>query len=342
MRRPWLAPLTPLYAAGVALRNASLTQGPVRRLRWPVVSVGNLSTGGAGKTPLTIELARLLTDNGFHIDVLSRGYGRESASPARVRPEGTAVEFGDEPILIARETGVPVYVAAQRYQAGVLAESEADAARASEQHKFDQSQSTLAHILDDGFQHRQLHRDVDILLMNRADWHDSLLPAGNLREALHAATRANILAIPADDPGLEAELSAWGWRGPIWRLRRRMEVPKVDGPVVAFCGIARPEQFFAGLEAAGMRVAARMVFRDHHRYSARDVDRLLVEARSAGAAALITTEKDRIRLGSLAASPAIEVSFLTARLRVQIESEAAAVDDLTSRLREAGSVLNLG
>ena len=339
MRRPWLAPFTPLYAAGVALRNTSFTRRPVRRLCWPVISVGNLSTGGAGKTPLTIELAKLLTDNGFHVDVLSRGYGRENSAPARVRPKGTAAEFGDEPLLIARETGVPVYVAAQRYQAGLLAEAEADAASPagqgdSGQHKFDQSRSPSAHILDDGFQHRQLHRDMDILMMNRTDWHDSLLPAGNLREALHAARRANILAIPADDSGLEAELKVWGWRGPIWRLQRRMEVPKVNGPVVAFCGIARPEQFFAGLEAAGMRVAARMVFRDHHRYSAHDVDRLLAAARSVGATALITTEKDQIRLGSLAASLPIELSFLTARLRVEIEGEAAAVDALTRWLRD--------
>ncbi len=333
MRRPWLAPLTPLYAAGVALRNAGFVHGPVRCLRWPVISVGNLSTGGAGKTPLTIELAKLLTDNGFHVDVLSRGYGRESTTPARVRSEGTAAELGDEPLLIARETGVPVFVASQRYQAGLLAEAEADAAKASGQHNIDQSRSLSAHLLDDGFQHRQLHRDVDILLMNRADWHDSLLPAGNLREPLSAIRRANVLAIPADDSELEAELRAWGWQGPTWRLQRRMEVPTVNGPVVAFCGIARPQQFFAGLEAAGMRVAARMVFRDHHRYSKRDLDRLQAAARSAGAAALITTEKDQVRLGSLPASLPIEVSFLTAQLRVQIEGEAAAVDDLTGWLR---------
>src|ERR1700752_4234048 len=185
MKRPWLAPLVPVYAAGAALRDLRIRNGwePVRRLRWPVVSVGNLSTGGAGKTPLAIALARLLTSRGFHVDVLSRGYGRTSREAARVSPDGTAAEFGDEPLLIARETGVPVYVALQRYQAGLLAEAEADAASAAGEQNIGQSESPSAHLLDDGFQHRQLHRDVDILLMNRADWHDSLLPAGNLREA---------------------------------------------------------------------------------------------------------------------------------------------------------------
>jgi tetraacyldisaccharide 4'-kinase len=322
MRRPWLAPLTPLYAAGLMLRNASRRHA--QRLRWPVISIGNLSTGGAGKTPLTMELARLLTGNGFRFDVLSRGYGREGVAPSRVLIAGTAAEFGDEPLLMAA-TGVPVYVAAQRYQAGLLAEADVDAASAS-------GRENSVHLLDDGFQHRQLHRDVDILLMDRADWEDSLLPGGNLREGLDAARRASILAIPTDDPGLEAELSDWGWRGPIWRLRRRMEIPAVEGPQAAFCGIARPEQFFTGLTSGGLHLAARIVFPDHHRYSARDVDRLQAAARSAGAAALITTEKDRVRLGSLCDNFPTDLSFLTAQLRVEIENEAAALDDLTGQL----------
>ncbi len=336
MRRPWLAPLTPLYAAGVALRNASIGRGwgpPVQRLAWPVISIGSLSAGGSGKTPLTIEVTRLLSGKGFEVDVLSRGYGRESRTPARVRTEGTATKFGDEPLLIARETGVPVYVAAQRYEVGLLAE--ADAATASAQDNARQNRSPCAHILDDGFQHRQLHRDVDILLINRADWQDSLLPGGNLREGLRAARRASVLAIPADDSGLEGELTAWGWRKPIWRIHRRMEVPWVDGPVVAFCGIARPEQFFAGIEAAGLRLATRMVFRDHHRYTAHDVERILAAARSAGARALITTEKDQVRMDGLSETFRTAVPLLAVRLRVEIEDENSFADDLIGRLRDA-------
>jgi tetraacyldisaccharide 4'-kinase len=332
MRRPWLAPFTPLYAAGLLLRNLRIENGwePVRRLRWPVVSIGNLSTGGSGKTPLTIALAKALTRRGFKVDVLSRGYGRQSQLVARVNPDGTAEEFGDEPLLMARETGVPVYVAAWRYKAGLMAESYT---------KLVQNESRpQAHLLDDGFQHRQLHRDIDILLLNRRDSTDSLLPAGNLREPLKAARRATLIAIPTPDESLggaaelETALRNWGWQGPIWRLHRKMEIPPVAGPVVAFCGIARPEQFFAGLEAAGLHIAARIAFPDHHRYTARDLDRMVARASEAGATALITTGKDSVRLGKLSSAFQESLPLETVGLRVEIESEDEAIASLISRL----------
>jgi tetraacyldisaccharide 4'-kinase len=327
---------------------------PVRRLRFPVVSVGNLSTGGAGKTPFAIALAKALNKRGFTVDVLSRGYGRTSAAPARVNPGGTAEEFGDEPLLIAREAGVPVYVARERYEAGMLAEAE------PAQGEY----PPRIHILDDGFQHRQLHRDVNVLLLNRDDWHDRLLPAGNLREPRAAANRADVIAVSDGERGVEGELRAWGWKGPVWRLRRRMEIPAVPGPFVAFCGIARREQFFAGLEAAGLPVAKRIAFRDHHRYTAGDVERLLRAARAEGAGALVTTRKDEVRLrlgiaeglsaadggpwfptlstktvermrheASVVDSRSPIMPFFTARLRVEIEDSEGALDWLEGRLR---------
>ncbi len=327
VRRRWLLPMTPFYRLALAFRELRLRSGwePVRHLRFPVISIGNLSTGGTGKTPFAVALARALPGQGYAVDVLSRGYGRHTGEPARVHPDGTAGEFGDEPLLIAREAHVPVYVASQRYQAGLLAEADARQGAATDLQPH-------IHILDDAFQHRQLHRDVDILLLNRENWHDRLLPAGNLREALHAARKASVLAIPADDPDLESELRAWGWQGPIWRLHRLMDVPTIEGPVVAFCGIARPRQFFAGLEAAGLCLAARIAFRDHHRYAARDLVRLQDAARATGAAALITTEKDQVRLGRLAASLSPELSLLTARLRIEIQDESAALDWLIARM----------
>src|SRR5579863_5993123 len=122
--RSLLLPLTPLYRLGLALRERRLASGrePIHRLQWPVISIGNLSTGGAGKTPLTIALAQALAARGFAVDVLSRGYGRRSKLPARVDPAGSPDDFGDEPLLIARAANVPVYVALQRYDAGLLAE----------------------------------------------------------------------------------------------------------------------------------------------------------------------------------------------------------------------------
>jgi tetraacyldisaccharide 4'-kinase len=324
--RKLLLPLVPLYRLALALRELRLGTRfePVCRLHFPVVSIGNLSAGGAGKTPTTIALAKALMRHGLQVDVLSRGYGRESQLPARVGPGGTYDEFGDEPLLIARETGVPVYVAPLRYEAGLLAEAESAAV----------SRSTV-HLLDDGFQHRQLFRDVNILLVNRADWQDWLLPAGNRREPLRAARRATVMAIPAEEPEFEAVLRAWGWQGPVWRLRRKMEVPTVNGSVVAFCGIARPEQFFAGLESAGLHLVARFAFPDHHPYSAADRERLLAAARLAGAAALLTTEKDRVRLGKLATARPETLPLLTAGLHVEIEHEDEAVDWLVERLHPA-------
>jgi tetraacyldisaccharide 4'-kinase len=332
MRRPWLAPLVPLYAAGLAWRDLRLGQGwePVRRLQWPVISIGNLSTGGSGKTPLAIALAKLLAARGLRVDVLSRGYGRSSSEAARVDARGTAEQFGDEPLLIAREAGVPVYVAPQRYDAGLLAE-----AKAPGQQDDRGSRVASAHILDDGFQHRQLFRDVDILLVNRDDWRDALLPAGNVREAKRAAKRADVIAIPADDLDFEPELRRWGWTGPVWRLRRRMDVPDSDGPVFAFCGIARPEQFFSGLEQAGVTVAAQSAFRDHRRYTRHDVGQLIASARGAGAVALVTTAKDAVRLGSLASDFSSDTPLKIAHLSLEIEDEASSIDWLVGRMRSA-------
>lgn len=319
--RRLLFPLAPLYRSALAFREFRLRTGmeAIRRLHWPVVSIGNLSTGGSGKTPATIALAKLLKEKGLSVDVLSRGYGRQSSLAARVDPDGSAAQFGDEPLLIARETGLPVYVAPQRYEAGVLAE-------------LHQASAAKLHILDDGFQHRQLARDIDILLLDRRDWQDRLLPAGNLREPLSTARRATVIAIPVNERALEAELRSWGWQGPVWRLRRIMTVPAIDEPVAAFCGIARPEQFFAGLEAAGLRLAARIAFADHHRYTRREIERLVAEARSTGEAALMTTEKDLVRLGGLAASFPGSLPVKTAQLRIEIEDEALALDWLLGRL----------
>ena len=251
------------------------------------------------------------------MDVLSRGYGRKSRAALRVDLNGSAEEFGDEPLLIAREAGVPVYVAAQRYDAGRMAEA-----------AFQDSTGLRVHLLDDGFQHRQLHRDVNILLMDGLDLDDHLLPGGNLREPLSAMHRATVISIPDDDGVMEAKLKRAGWRGPMWRLRRRMEVPPMEGPIVAFCGIARSEQFFAGLEAAGLHLASRIAFPDHHIYKVHDLDCVRDAVRGIGATGVITTEKDRVRLGELGEPLALK----TARLRTEIEDEDGAVAGILKAL----------
>jgi tetraacyldisaccharide 4'-kinase len=320
MKRPWLLPLVPLYAAGAAVRSAGLHFGlePVRRLGWPVVSIGNLSAGGTGKTPFTIALAKLLLREGIRVDVLSRGYGRSSSEVERVDAHGNAGQFGDEPLLIACKTGVPVYVGAQRYHAGLLAESDA-------------SPKTGVHLLDDGFQHRQLARQADIVLVNSEDLADSLLPSGNLREGLSALKRAGVFAVPEGDDAAVERLQALGFGSrigqAIWRFRREMIAPQLSEslssrPVVAFCGIARPEQFFAGLAQKGFEVAASRAFPDHHSFTGVDVAMLRKLKDSTGSGALVTTSKDLVRLGELATPLDSSNPIFAVDLQVILEDEA--------------------
>ena len=320
MKRPWLLPLVPLYGAGVALRAAGIGAGllPSRRLRWPVVSVGNLSVGGTGKTPFTIALARLFERHGVHVDVLSRGYGRQGTEIERVDAAGTAERFGDEPLLIARKLGVSVYVGADRWRAGLLAEREA-------------SSETGVHLLDDGFQHRRLARQIDIVLVNSADLDDSLLPAGNLREGVAALRRAQVLAVASGDEDAAAKLTSLGF-GPqgkhrVWRYRREMVLPPIPEslaalPMVGFCGIARPEQFFSGLAEKGLKLAVGRAFPDHHPYTRADMEVLRRLVESTGSGALITTAKDLCRMGGLSEVLGASGPVFAADVEVVLEDEA--------------------
>ena len=276
-------PLSVLFGAGVDVRNALYERGRLRtrHLQAPVISVGNLSLGGAGKTPFVIALGELLKARGIEFDVLTRGYGRGSHGAAQVEPKGSARQFGDEPLLIARRLGVPVFVGEMRYQAGVLAE---------------RTLGPRLHVLDDGFQHRQLARDFDIVLVTPEDAHDRLLPAGRLRENLGALRRADAIVLT---PGaLPQDLRLTGKR--VWRVRRGIRPEQVPPRPVAFCGIARPQRFFEQLREAGIPPAAETGFRDHHTYTSQDMARLLKMKQQSGAAGFVTTEKDAINLGGLA------------------------------------------
>lgn len=333
MRRPWALPLVPLYGAGAALRVLGWSSGltPVRKLGWPVVSIGNLSVGGTGKTPFTIALVGLLKERGVHVDVLSRGYGRLSKSVERVDPDGSPERFGDEPLLIGHSAQVPVYVGASRWQAGRLAERESEGRKG-------------VHLLDDGFQHRALARQVDIVLVNSEDLADSLLPAGNLREGLSALRRAQVLAVPATEDEAIRTIEERGLGAPggqqVWRFRRKMMLPPIPDPmagrpVVAFCGIARPQQFFDGLTAGGLKLAATRAFPDHVVYSRADLEGLRRLVRGTEARAVMTTAKDLCRLGEHAQGFDWGVPLLAADLRVTLEDEAVAMAWLLHELSAA-------
>jgi len=187
MRRPWLAPFVPLYAA--VLRLKSNFAATPKKLTWPVISIGRFSAGGAGKTPIGIALAKLLSSRGHAVDVLSRGYRRESTGTQRVNPahEDAPTFYGDEPVLIERSANVPVYVSSDRFAAGTLAEREAPTGERG------------IHLLDDGFQHRRLARTVDIALITAEDLADTLIPGGNLREPLSNLKRADIVIIREEE-----------------------------------------------------------------------------------------------------------------------------------------------
>ncbi len=278
-----LTPLVPLYAAALSAKNTAYDRGWIKpkHLAWPVISVGNLSVGGAGKTPVVIRLAQLLTEQGHNIDVLSRGYGRSSQNIERVDPDGCATRYGDEPILIARSVNLPVYVGSNRYAAGLLSERE--------------HAGSGIHLLDDGFQHRRLARDVDIVVLHSSDFNERLLPAGRLREPLGALNRASVLILREEDRHLETELRRRNLTAPIWIQQRRLAIPQLKR-AVAFCAIARPEEFFSALRGHSGDIAATSAFRDHHTYTDADLDQLLDLRDQHCSEVFITTEKDWVRL----------------------------------------------
>jgi tetraacyldisaccharide 4'-kinase len=310
---PLLAPLELLYGSLVRARNARFDRRPARRLRWPVISIGNLSVGGAGKTPLVICLAKLLEREGLHPDVLSRGYGRSSHIVERVDSAGIAERFGDEPLLIVQATGVPVYVGANRYEAGQLAERELT--------------HTGIHLLDDGFQHRQLARNLDIVLMHRSDLQQRLLPAGRLREPLSSLRRADVIVLRAEDAELESTIRSYlNSECRFWHVRRTLALQTPVERAVAFCAIARPREFFDGLIAAGAGIVERVSFRDHHRYRAADIERLAKLGRRAGCDAFVTTGKDEVKLDpTMRARLTAVAPVSTAALTVELEDEPAAL-----------------
>jgi tetraacyldisaccharide 4'-kinase len=360
-RRPWAWPLVPVYAAVLGLKEKLRQMGSaqVRSLAWPVVSVGSISAGGAGKTPVVIALARLLHKHGRQVDVLSRGYGREGSAIGLVDVQklDAARLFGDEPVLIAQTTGLRVWVGADRFAVGRLAESaagelaqgEADSSatlrndnkksvddgkesvRDGEESGHDDSKNDgpkNVHLLDDGFQHRRLKRDVDIALVTDDDLSDALLPAGNLREPLNALKRADVVVIREEERALvEARVSALMREGALlWSVRRGLRFPAPLGVLsaglrpLAFCAIARPEGFARMLQEAGCGVIDTVIFKDHHGYSLSDVEQVVEIAQRLNASGLMTTEKDAVKL-----SPALRARLEVVGPLVVVELEAEFV-----------------
>jgi len=283
-----------------------------RRLDGPVVSVGNLSAGGSGKTPFVMLLGELLKSRGVKFDVLSRGYGRKSRGVLLVDPGGLPQQFGDEPLLIARRLQLPVIVGEDRYEAGRFAESRFGA---------------QLHLLDDGFQHRGLARDFDIVLVTPQDASDRLLPAGRLREPLSTLRRADavVLASGASEDAFSLQVKS------VWRVKRGIIAEGIPARPVVFCGIARPQNFLLQLRAANVEPAAQAFYRDHHAYNEKDVRELLEVRQRSEAGGFVTTEKDAVNLGPYLSALA---PLAVVPVRMELVDAANGIDTILRKIEE--------
>jgi tetraacyldisaccharide 4'-kinase len=328
--RRLLLPLTPLYAAALAMKRQFFQWGWLKQnhLESTVLSVGSISAGGAGKTPMVLMLARILRHRGYAVRILTRGYKRSSSSTMRVEPFDDAAWQGDEPVLLAQRSGVPVFVGADRYLAGVMAEH------------GEPSEKLVVHLLDDGFQHRRLARDVDIVLLTQADVEDTLLPAGNLREPLSAIADADVVVLREEEAdslcSVVAGLAKPGKTPAIWVIRRTLSLGEggnvaLPTKPLAFCGIARPESFIKMLAGQGYEPMDTVIFPDHHAYNDADVRRLLERARQVEGNGFVTTEKDAVKLTPMLRDH-LEIlgPIVVARLNVELIDEQRSLSQLVA------------
>jgi tetraacyldisaccharide 4'-kinase len=335
-----LNPLSTVYATAARARRAWYAHHPAsrRRLGRPVISVGNLVVGGSGKTPTVAALASLLRDAGERPVILSRGYGRRGPTDGvlmvsdGVRVLEPVERSGDEPQLLARMLeGVPVLVGADRHASGRVAEQRFDA---------------TVMLLDDGFQHFQLERDIDLLVVDERDLGEQPLPVGRLREPLDAAAAASALLVTGDSTArarlcqalgvAEAFLLAthYGAAQPVSGRGDAVSCPQCSR-VMAVAGIARPNRFFDALHQQGWNVVREVAFRDHHWFTPREVARLERTASDAGAEWIVTTDKDAVRLPESLAD-----SWLRLPMRLTVEPAASFAVWLLDRLAAVRELRN--
>jgi len=339
LRRYWEKPDTPVVTAGLSVLSLGYRAALAireRAYRWrvlstgrlpcPVVSVGNITLGGSGKTPMVEEVTLCLRELGAVPAVVSRGYGRDTRGVGVVADrEGTRLgprAAGDEPLLLAeRLPGVPVVVGENRFEAGQAAVQRCGA---------------TAIVLDDGFQHRTLHKDLEILVANgRAPWgNQRLFPRGMLREPLSALSRADLVVVTnppsvADTDAVTETVRRHNRRAPVLAASyevagardlaagRQLNADQLSGQrLLAFAGLGSPRGFADTLGTAGVRVAGLMEYPDHHWFAQRDLEELAQQARALGVDGLITTEKDWVRLRSL--TP-LSLPLWVLRVRLQLQ-----------------------
>ncbi|MBT5876419.1 MAG: tetraacyldisaccharide 4'-kinase [Candidatus Latescibacteria bacterium] len=295
-----------LYKIGVALRNKrySAENPPLERLDVPVISVGGLTAGGAGKTPVVRHLARAISRNGHRASILSRGYGRRNAGTAVVStgagPQMSWQDAGDEPLLLATTLpGVPVIVGGNRAESGRIA--------------VRQFQPDVV-LLDDGFQHRQLKRDLDIVVVDASRRDDYLLPAGALREPWSSLSRADLVVLTRIDQSdrleeTKQQIQAYHPGVPMLETRyrpnglRRLSDSEPypldhisDMSVMTLAGIANPGSFERTLRQLGALTSMTVRYPDHHLFRATEVSRAIHQSKQHQCEWVVTTEKDAVRI----------------------------------------------
>jgi len=294
-------PLSALYSAVTRTRLSLYQRGTFRttKLDRPVISVGNMTVGGTGKTPLVEFVSKAIATSGKKVCILTRGYGRQHPERQVIVSDGQAIlttpaEAGDEPYLLATNLlGLTAVIcSADRISAG------RDAIEVF---------GTECFVLDDGFQHLRLARDLNIVTVDATNpWGGGqLLPHGRLREPLSGLSRADCVVLTRCDqaPSLEPlrkQIRDLISGRPVFESTmkpRRSVLP--DGPVAAFCAVGNPNSFFEQLRNNGYELVVQKSFRDHHVYTQEDIDDLTEAATRAGAKALITTAKDAVKLRSL-------------------------------------------
>ncbi|MEM7354025.1 MAG: tetraacyldisaccharide 4'-kinase [Acidobacteriota bacterium] len=330
--KPSWSPWQRLYGGAHRLRYAWFSRR-ARRLPRPVISIGNLHWGGGGKTPLAAAVAAHLRDAGLAVTILSRGYGSKGRGVRMLsRGEGPLLGpklAGDEPVLLAGQLpGVSVVVCPDRYLAGRHALERLDA-------------PPEVFVLDDGFSHLALHRDLDLLAFPAADpfARGRLAPGGRLREPLSSAARADAVVLTGvgdDSPTgqqLAAALEPYGFDGPGFVSHTRSGEPQLATPgevqpgcrVVVVSGIARPEPFLAGIRKSGFEVVEHLDFSDHHAYPPASIEMIVDTFQLHQADLVLTTGKDRVKLQGHLEIPVAEIP-------IRAEPEERFFDWLDQRL----------
>jgi tetraacyldisaccharide 4'-kinase len=342
LERLLLTPLAFLWEQGGQFKRDRSEQraASLRAVPVPVVSVGGITVGGAGKTPFVTCLCNLMQRNGFSPAILTRGYRRRYPAEQLIfAPHAKVSPFltGDEAQILLRAANAPIGIGARRYET---------------------AQTVLRHftgtdviLLDDGFQHALMPRDLDVVVIDGLDpfGQEGLVPLGRLREPLSALERAAVFVITranddlrfaaiqqrlrgynADAPVFRTRLNALGWRdyatgAMVGDLRGRK--------VGAFCGLGNPQSFWDTLESLGLNVVFRWPFDDHHSYKPTELSRIADQSRSRGADILVTTEKDRINCPNQLESAIQPLSLVWLEIELELENEAGFLEFVVARLK---------